>query len=110
MHLLNKAYDELRRRLADAENKSKYDVLVQAKEYIQALATICEKFDKQQLQNQRQQQSQEVSHKLDIIQTTAVDMTKCNTTANAHLSSLTLSTAEREQTYRLIRDHVDSST
>lgn len=48
MHLLNKAYDALRRRLVDAENKSKYDVLVQAKEYIQALAQICENFDKQQ--------------------------------------------------------------
>lgn len=47
MHLLNKAYDQLRRRLVDAENKSKYDVLVQAKEYIQALATICETFDQQ---------------------------------------------------------------
>lgn len=47
MHLLNKAYDELRLKLVDAENKSKYDVLVQAKEYIQALAGICEKFDKQ---------------------------------------------------------------
>lgn len=47
MHLLNQAYDELRRRLVDAQNKSKYDVLVQAKEYIQALATICEKFDQQ---------------------------------------------------------------
>lgn len=45
MHLLNKAYDQLRKRLVDAENKSKYDVLVQAKEYIKALATICEKFD-----------------------------------------------------------------
>lgn len=105
MHLLNKAYDELRQRLADAENKSKYDVLVQAKEYIQALATICEKFDKQQLQNQRHQQG---CHKLDIIQTTPVDMTKCSTTANARLSSLTLSTAEREQTYRLIRGHRDN--
>lgn len=40
MHLLNKAYDQLRQRLADAENKSKYDVLVQAKEYIEALARI----------------------------------------------------------------------
>lgn len=47
MHLLNRAYDELRQRLVDAENKSKYDVLVQAKEYIQALATICERFDQQ---------------------------------------------------------------
>lgn len=47
MHLLNRAYDELRLRLVDAQNKSKYDVLVQAKEYIQALATICEKFDEQ---------------------------------------------------------------
>lgn len=40
MHLLNQAYDQLRRRLRDAENKSKYDVLVQAKEYIQALAAL----------------------------------------------------------------------
>jgi hypothetical protein len=46
MHLLNKAYDKLRKRLVDAENKSKYDVLVQAKEYIQALTRICENFDK----------------------------------------------------------------
>lgn len=47
MHLLNKAYDQLRRRLVDADNKSKYDVLIQAKEYIQALAKICDNFDKQ---------------------------------------------------------------
>lgn len=53
MHLLNKAYDELRLRLVDAENKSKYDVLVQAKEYIQALATICEKFDKDKESEQK---------------------------------------------------------
>jgi len=51
MHLLNKAYDELRSRLVDAENKSKYDVLVQAKEYIQALAKICQNFDKQNMNN-----------------------------------------------------------
>lgn len=55
MHLLNKAYDELRQRLIDADNKSKYDVLVQAKEYIQALASICDKFDQQQIQLQRNQ-------------------------------------------------------
>lgn len=46
MNLLNKAYDQLRKRLNDAENKSKYDVLVQAKEYIQALAKICADFDR----------------------------------------------------------------
>jgi hypothetical protein len=46
MHLLNKAYDRLRKRLADAENKSKFDVLVQAKEYIQALTKICEEMGK----------------------------------------------------------------
>lgn len=46
MNLLNEAYDQLRRRLNDAENKSKYDVLVQAKEYIQALARICADFDR----------------------------------------------------------------
>lgn len=49
MHLLNQAYDRLRKRLVDAENKSKYDVLVQAKEYIQALAAICEKMDKKDM-------------------------------------------------------------
>lgn len=54
MHLLNKAYDQLRLRLIDAENKSKYDVLVQATEYIQALATIRDNFDKQQQQDSEQ--------------------------------------------------------
>lgn len=109
MHLLNKAYDELRQRLADAENKSKYDVLVQAKEYIQALATICEKFDKQQLQ--QQQQYQQSCHKLESTQSSPVDMTKCNATTNTNnLNSLTLSTSEKEQAYRLIRDHVNNST
>lgn len=62
MHLLNKAYDELRQRLVDADNKSKYDVLVQAKEYIQALACICERFDRQQQQLQHQQQQAKVVH------------------------------------------------
>lgn len=47
MNLLNKAFNSLRRRLRDAENKSKYDVLVQAIEYIQALSGICAAFDKQ---------------------------------------------------------------
>ena len=47
MHLLNAAYNTLRSKLADAQNKSKYDVLVQAKEYIQALAAICDNFDRQ---------------------------------------------------------------
>lgn len=40
MHLLNEAYDQLRQRLNDAHNKSKYDVLVQAKEYIRELAGL----------------------------------------------------------------------
>lgn len=52
MNLLNKAYDELRKRLIDADNKSKYDVLVQAKEYIQALAKICTDFDRKHPQHQ----------------------------------------------------------
>lgn len=43
MNLLNSAYDLLRHRLIDANNKSKYDVLVQAKEYIQALAAIIQR-------------------------------------------------------------------
>lgn len=52
MNLLNQAYDRLRKRLKDAENKSKYDVLVQAKEYITILASICDKMDKERDQPQ----------------------------------------------------------
>lgn len=42
MHLLNEAYNMLRLRLKDAQNTSKYDILVQAKEYIQALTLKCQ--------------------------------------------------------------------
>lgn len=58
--MLNKAYDELRKKLVDADNKSKYDVLVQAKEYILALTTICKRFDEQH-QSQEQQEGEQTN-------------------------------------------------
>lgn len=78
MHLLNRAYDELRQRLVDAENKSKYDVLVQAKEYIQALAALCENFDREH----PEQASQLGRHYMldQKIQSSPVDMTYNPTT------------------------------